>query len=526
MKTYYLYLLFLVFASTIHAQTPGWLFLSGKPHSNLPVNYFDAFATAKKQRLKIIVGDYSDLPVAESYQTMVTAIADTVWGTSRWLNAIAVSATPDQWTALAALPFVKEVWQQDGAFLPAGEEDWPALWPSDSLLLAYQTDRLGGKTWQAAGFSGQGVRVGIVDGGFPGVDRHPAFAHLRDSNRIIATYDFLRNDTAVYQYNRHGTAVLSCIAGRYGDSMLIGLAPDVSVVLARTERGISENIQEELAWINAVEWMDKYGVSLVNSSLGYTSSRYFEEDMDGRTSPIVRAANKAVEKGILIINAAGNEGLDPWYTLGTPADGDSVLAVGATDPYTDFATSFTSVGPAADGRLKPNVSAPGIVVAATPNDMSEVGGTSFSAPLVTGFAACLLQAKPDLGPLALLRAIEQAGHLYPYFDYHHGYGIPIADKALGNFMPDTQAFNFQLSGDYINIKVGQAYIPPRDTADQLLSPAKNLYYHIEKPDGGLLLYKVIAVEEEEPVFIDRSALKSGFILRVHFEGLTKTYTIP
>lgn len=527
MKTLLLCGLILAFSGSGWAQMQGWIFLIDKDGSFMEADYFDAFAVERKQQLNLPVGDYFDLPVSSAYVRSLAQSVDTIYGTSRWLNAVAVSARPAQWTQLMELPMVEGIWPfVQSVHLAEGDADWPSLWPIDSMLLEYQTRRLGRDQWQSEGFTGKGVRVGVVDGGFTGVDTHPAFRHMRDSNRIIAAYDFLQQDSSVYGHHRHGTAVLSCIAGRYGDSMLVGLAPDVSVVLARTERGISETIEEELAWISAIEWMDKFGVSIVNSSLGYTDRRYFEEDMDGRTSPIVRAANLAVKKGILIINAAGNEGDVRWGTIGTPADGDSVLSVGATDPYTDHATRFSSPGPTADGRLKPNVSAPGIVVAATPRDFSQTGGTSFSAPLVTGFAACMLQHRPALTPMQLLQAIEQSGHLFPFYDYHHGYGIPQASKVLGRFQVDSQSFVIQSSGNYINIVIAQAYIPERDDADNLLSTPKNIYYHIENAHGNIRKYQVVAAEEEEPFFIEQDDLQSGDVLRVHFEGLTKTYTKP
>lgn len=528
MKILLLSSFFLFFGAGIHAQFDGWVFFADKPGVVFKEGYFDAYAIARKQRLGIPIGTFSDLPVSRAYLAALQEKSDSIFGTSRWLNAAAISATAEQWDQIAALPFVTHIvrYTSEMHLTAEVETEWPELWPMDSLLLEYQTRRLGRDAWRSAGVSGKGVRVGIVDGGFPGVDTHPAFKHMRDNNRILGTYDFLKKDTMVYKHNRHGTAVLSCIAGRYGDSMCVGLAPDVSVVLARTERGITETIAEELAWINAIEWMDQFGVSIVNSSLGYTDRRYFEEDMDGRTSPIVKAANKAVEKGILIINAAGNEGNVAWGTVGTPADGDSVLSVGATDPYTDYATGFSSPGPTADGRLKPNVSAPGIVLAATPRDYGRTSGTSFSAPLVAGFAACVLQHQPDLGPLALMKAVEASGHLYPYFDYHHGYGVPHADKVLGNAIVDSQSFTIKPSGDYINIVVHPKYLPEKDDDDHLLTAPKLIFYHIESTDGRIRTYKVIAAEEEEAYFIEQEDVRPGETVRIHFEGLTKTYTKP
>jgi len=242
------------------------------------------------------------------------------------------------------------------------------------------------------------------------------------------------------------------------------------ILLARTEWTTKEDKQEEYFWLAAAEWADKNGANIISSSLGYGNDWYTVKDMDGKKSVVAFAATVAAQKGILVVNSAGNEYEDnKWRTIITPSDADSVLCVGGTDPYTDRHISFSSIGPSADYRTKPNISAPGHVVAANPNGtISHTFGTSFSCPLVSGFAACAWQSNRSLTNMQLFAEIEKSGHLYPYFDYMHGHGIPQASyftttkkTILPNFhlidsLKDNQTITFQVT-DSVLIKKYLAY---------------------------------------------------------------------
>ena len=232
------------------------------------------------------------------------------------------------------------------------------------------------------------------------------------------THDFLKNQESVYHGGSHGGEVLSCLAGRLPDGTCLGLAPGAAFLLARTEQMFRERYAEEEAWLAAAEWADRNGADIINSSLGYTTGRYFPEQMNGRTSLVARAAELAVRKGILVVNAAGNDGDDDeWRTVGTPADGDSVLAAGGLDPDTYLHSDFSSYGPAAGRRLKPNLAAFGTVLAAGPGGYERIEGTSFSSPLLAGFAACAWQHERGLTVMQLFARLQLAGDLYPYYDY-------------------------------------------------------------------------------------------------------------
>ncbi len=148
--------------------------------------------------------------------------------------------------------------------------------------------------------------------------------------------------------------------------------------------------------------------------------------MNGKKSLVARAANMAASKGMLVVNAAGNDGETKWKHLGTPADADSVLSVGGISPESDYHFSFSSYGPTADKRLKPNVCAYGAVMESGKKGLTTTYGTSFASPLVAGFAACAWQTNRRLNNMELFKEIEKSADLYPYFDYAHGYGVPQA----------------------------------------------------------------------------------------------------
>lgn len=280
--------------------------------------------------------------------------------------------------------------------------------------------------YEKKNLTGSGITIAVFDAGFPGVDTHPAFAKLRQRNGIKATRNFLNGGSDVYKKNWHGQAVLSCIAGETESGEKLGLAPEATILLALTEWSVREPFREEIHWQMASEWAIEQGADIISSSLGYGEKRYRLEELNGYVSLVGRAASQAAARGVLVVNSAGNEGDTPWKTLVTPADNDSVLCVGGYNPNSLFAISFTSRGPSRGKHVKPNVVAPGEVMAAKGKGYSKVSGTSFSCPLVAGIAACFLQEYPELKgkPLKAIQKIEAMSDLYPYFDYAHGYGIP------------------------------------------------------------------------------------------------------
>ncbi len=500
------------------------------------------------------------------FVAQVRAVADSVTLVSRWFNAVACRATAAQAAQLGRLPGVAQVtaWPE-AAMLPAGlEAAARPLTAADRSLARRQTASLGGAAFRRARLSGKGLRIAIFDVGFNGADVHPAFAHLRRRGGIVATYDFLRRSPHVYQGGNHGTEVLSCVAGQLPDSTYLGLAPGAEFLLARTEQMHREKYAEEEAWLAAAEWADRNGADIINSSLGYTDRRYFPEQMNGRTSLVARAAELAVRKGMLVVNAAGNDGADPrWRTVGTPADGDSVLAVGGLDPDTYLHIDFSSYGPAPGKRLKPNVAAFGSAVVALPGGYTRTEGTSFASPLVAGFAACAWQQQRSLTAMELFRQLQQSGRLYPYFDYAHGYGLPQARAFLGPAPAVAPTFDFvrQDSTVRVIIRAAATYVPARTLpllADsvQAVTPAEArpvgpvgqeqaaetplarpdevvvpepphyLYWQVLDAVGRPLRYEVLEVTQRAILQVPLPELEEGKSVRVHYQGYTATYPTP
>ncbi|GAA4041736.1 hypothetical protein GCM10022409_29690 [Hymenobacter glaciei] len=563
-----------------------------------PARYFSPEARARRRRQHLPAFEATDLPVRTDYVAAIIAQVDTVTLVSRWFNAVSCRATPAQVAAVRCLPGVASVqrWPMRDAQIAAAtseqettsiafkvrtaeaDGDKETISANDYLLARRQVAHLDGATLRTAGLQGQGLRIAVFDVGFRGLPEHPAFAELVNSKRIVATHDFLRNQDNVFVGGSHGTEVMGCLAGRLppnpggAPGPALGLAPAAEYLLARTEQLHRERYAEEEAWLAAVEWADRLGADIINSSLAYTEQRYFPEQMDGRRSLIARAANLAARKGLLVVSAAGNDGDDDWVRIGTPADADSALAIGGLDPETGLHVDFSSYGPTADRRRKPNLVAFGVVLTTTPGGHYErLEGTSFAAPLVAGLAAALWQRQRQFTAMQLFALLEQAGELYPYFDYAHGYGRPrLARTTTGTASFTTATFDFVPHDTLVAViirpeaartpaidlplladdpapspvpaaitpakpanatnsapPVGQEKPLPAD-APPLVLPEPNypayLYWNLADRRGVLRRYETRAVTQRLVVQVPRRLLRNGDVLRVHFKGYTATYS--
>ncbi len=517
-----LLLLTAVIAGQAKAQGKYWVFFTDKEGVEFnPYEYFDEKAIERRIKHNLELYDITDYPVKDDYLQGVDRLADSSSHHSRWFNAVAVYAQPGQLAAIKALPYVKKVSAFPTVSMQLAEvsdKDYDTtLGFQESLMLENQTMELGRNVFKRHNMDGSGVRVAVFDAGFPWVDELPVFEHIRKDNRILKTWDFTSNKEDVYKANKHGTMVLSAIAGITGNTPM-GLATGAEFILARTEV-FTEPFSEEENWLAAAEWADKNGADIINSSLGYTFHRYFPEEMDGEHSLVADAANMAASKGILVVNAAGNSGSEArWHVIGTPADADSVLSVGGVEPNTGYHISFSSYGPTADMRLKPNVSAFGQVIAAEKDGLANAFGTSFASPLVAGFAACALQANPELKAMELFREIEKAGHLYPYFDYAHGYGLPQAAYLFDEEKSAGETFQFVEENGNVTINLDKEVFENQDYMTRFV-----LYYNIQKPSGVLDRFYVISVNQTDVLELDKSEIPDGYKLNVHYVGYTATY---
>ncbi len=509
------------FGTGLFAQGRYWVYLADKEGVKFnPYQYFDKKAIERRIKNGISLFDTTDFPLRQDYVSNIEQITGSINCELRWFNALSITANKDQIDKIRQLQYVKEVSEiEPGQFVTTGIFD-TILQTEDLDLLDKQITRLQGELFGQYSFTGSGIRIAVFDAGFPSVDTNPAFAHLQKNGRIIATWDFARKKPFVYAYNPHGTMVLSCITGIIKGKK-IGLATDAEFLLARTEIE-RENYAEEEYWLEAVEWADKNGADIINSSLGYTHERYYTFEMDGHTSLVSKAANMAARKGILVINAMGNDGNRDWKIMATPADADSVLSVGAISPYTDFHANFSSFGPTANFKMKPNVVAFGQLIVASTDKLEKVKGTSFAAPLITGFAACAWQIMPYLTNMQLFENIQESGHLFPYYDYAHGFGVPQASFFInnGNVLKMESTFEFLHEKDSIFIKVDKKYIDK-----QFFQKSNYLYYHIENNKNYLDEYWLVDVFNEKAAAIALKDYPNGVVLQAHYKGFTNSYRI-
>jgi serine protease AprX len=519
---------FLLFSGFINAQEKFWISFRDKANVCFdPYSYFDERTIQQRLSNHIALNDSTDFPVNPGYLATITEIVESVSKNSRWLNGVAVIATAEQINIISSLPFVKSIEPMTEKFSAAFLENAKpfSLTKKDKALLHFQTQRMQIDSFRVHHIDGTGIRIAIFDVGFPGVDKHPAFAHLREGHKIIETYNFVNKNENVYKGHWHGTATLSCVAGIY-DSENIGMATGAEFLLAKTEKLLCESYSEEENWLAAAEWADKHGANIISCSLGYTNKRYFNTEMNGHKSLVARAATLAASKGILVVNAAGNEGSDSWRTVATPADADSVLSVGGTDPYTDLHIFFSSFGPTSDGRLKPNVSALGEAIVATSNNVAREMGTSFAAPFVAGFAACAWQSHRQLTNMELFNEIEQSGNLYPYFDYAHGFGIPQASWFVSPKVEKEPTFDFVIINNDIKVILREKYSYPQEEVGFGYNVQRNFYYKIEDKDGAIKRYTVLLADRKEMLHVFAEDFQTGDVLTVHFEGYTSNLDFP
>ncbi|MFN8862709.1 MAG: S8 family serine peptidase [Flavobacteriales bacterium] len=419
---------------------------SGTPYSlSEPLEFLSQDCIDRRVRQGIGL-DSRDLPVNPSYVNGVTAVGNVeLHHRSKWFNAITVRIidTLLETTTLEsiqALPFVSEIKSVSRSRSPLHMDKFEVQADERSLLgeeseAAYgpsfrQISMINGHLLHEMGYTGAGRRIAVFDAGWVRTDILPAFSHLYESGRIAGTRDFVTPDAdSVYFKSAHGTYVLSHMAGIIPDSLL-GTAPDATYYLFRTEDVNGEYLIEEDNWVAAAEYADSLGIEIINSSLGY--SRFDDpvmdheyEDMDGETTRSSIAADIASEKGILVINSAGNSGAGTWRYITAPSDGDLVMSVGAVDADS-LRAFFSSYGPSSDGDVKPNVMAMGrqTVFADLDSTIRTGNGTSFSAPIITGLAACLWQAFPYRTAREIFHAIQQSAHLCSNPNDSLGHGLP------------------------------------------------------------------------------------------------------
>ncbi len=423
-----------------------------------------------------LVDEY-DVPVEDKYTRSVQSYAIRIRHRSRWLNAVSAEAYGYALVKIAGLDFVKKIDRVRSFHFR--ESDLTSLSHVQSIqkpstivephAFNYgpsfnQVNQINVPALHDLGYSGDGVLICMLDTGFKNFT-HQALDHLD----IQATWDFVNDDPNVFDeegqmgYGDHGTQTLGTIGG-YHPGQLIGPAYGASYILGKTENTEWERHIEEDHWVAAAEWADELGADIISSSLGYRydftngEEGYTSEDMDGETAIVTQGANIAASRGILVVNSAGNEGpaLPGENTIIAPADSPHVLAAGAVHSN-GIRVEFSSMGPTADGRFKPDVMAQGYdvytVEVGGQSIYDSVAGTSFSCPLTAGVAALVLEINPTWTNRDILDAIKSTADNSADPNNEYGWGIVDAYGAafyrVKNFYPPRSFSVQRIPNDYI-----------------------------------------------------------------------------
>lgn len=394
---------------------------------------------------------------------------------SRALRAVSADLTPEQYDRLLRDPAVRRI---DGRAsylrtgdLPVGGEvggtdatpqterrptrllpDPRTLTPAQYGNSWSQNEQIGVNRLHERGYAGDGVLVCLLDAGSNNL--HPSLLQ----SDLVAMRDFVGDDDNVRYTpgdpddeagsDSHGTYTWTTLGG-FSSGNLVGPAYRASFVVGRTEYTASETRVEEDDYVAGIEWADSLGADVVSTSLGYLNFDngfvYSPQDLDGRTAVTTRAAAWAVRRGIVVVTAAGNEGPGD-RTLITPADAESVIAVGAVSFLGNIA-SFSSRGPTADGRIKPDICARGVSTycGTRTGGYAGVNGTSLSTPLIGGLAALLRQAHPEWSAFEIGERLRAAADRASSPDNTYGHGIPdgfrAADLPGGSLVVDATAWH-------------------------------------------------------------------------------------
>lgn len=464
MNKIYLFLLLTFAALSSDAQSRYVVKFTDKKNSPYKISQPSAYLSTKSIQRRFrqnITIDSTDLPVNPFYIDSLTKITGVrLINSSKWLNQVLIEV--DDNNALDIInqyPFVKNSGKVTYTSRKRDEINTRPL-PKranikNSVLetagIASDTIDYGNNSAQVRihegeylhklGYRGQGMIIAMLDGGYNQYKTNPAFDSLRMNNHVVDEYDFVLNEVSVNEDNAHGAICLSLMAANR-PGVMVGTAPGADYILYRTEDVATEKPVEEQYWVAGLERADSLGVDVLSSSLGYVDFddaqyNHTYAQRNGNTAMITIAADMAAKKGIIVMNAAGNSGNagnDTKYIM-CPADGDSVVAVGAVNS-SGLIGSFSSWGPNGAGKTKPNIVSvgAGAVYATTSGNTATTNGTSLATPNIAGLIACLWQAFPDFTNMEIIDAVQKSADRYNNPDDRYGHGIPNFRIAYGSLM--------------------------------------------------------------------------------------------
>ncbi len=520
-KWFVVFFFFYVCATLAQENFLFWIQFKHKNQRNFsldrPEEFLSQQSVLRREKYNISI-DSTDLPINEIYIDSVVQLSNgKVKCSSKWLNGITLELNDtSDFYKIRNLNFVTNI-----ELTKVGSFQQKILTEPSKLKADISPDEQMAIDQKAIhnlpflhdlGFDGKGMKIAVIDAGFYRADTLAAF----DSLRLLGTRDFVSPTSNIFKQHSHGMHVLSIMAANLPGKM-VGSAPKASYLLLRTEDATQEYKAEIDFWVSAIEYADSIGVDLVNSSLGYYSfdhdfMNFAYADLDGKTARASIAATMAARKGILVVNSAGNEGINPWHYICVPSDADSIITVGGTDSELNH-FEYSSYGPTYDGRTKPTLSAIASSTAYidTEGNVSGGNGTSFSAPIVCGIAACLWQAFSELNNMEIIDLLTKNSSQSNNPDNKLGYGIPDVKKS----------FYSQTPTDVAQIDNKKVWIAPIPFSNELkINIPLGEIYEMEIVDlNGLTLYKKHITSTET---IQTAHFMKGFYL-ISLKGKNKNY---
>lgn len=465
--------LFTAFFSETIGQQPSRFLVKFKNKANNPYTlsnpsaFLSARSISRRTRYSIPY-DSTDLPVTPRYIDSIASIPTVqILNPSKWLNQVSIKitdTTPANITyvqnRINSMPFVLSyaaISMRTGVdknALPADpaaermqriEADYYNYGSAANQIKIHNGDFL-----HNIGLRGNNMVIGMLDGGYKNYLTVNSLDSARTNGQILGVYDFVINDSSVNEDHHHGMECFSIIAANL-PGQFVGSAPKSFFYLFRTEDVATETPIEEHNWVCGAERVDSAGGDVISSSIGYNTfdspfvSHSYSELNGDITMPAI-GADLAAKKGILVVNAAGNYGSSAWGKIVTPADADSALVVGAVSS-TGVPGSFTSRGPTADGRIKPDVASIGVgTTLQLPNNTIGPGnGTSFACPNMAGLATCLWQGFPEVNNMKIIDVLKKAGSRANNPNDTIGYGIPDMKKAVLMLLHDLYSATANIS---------------------------------------------------------------------------------
>ncbi len=463
--------IFILFRPTIsQAQSKYWIEFTDKgilPSEFVPGNpIFDATHASLSlpclfRRARALEEDelstitIEDAPICSTYLAALYPMGIKVLRQSKWTNAVSASLTNEQVKSVVSLPFVRRLSPVGYAHLASaqpmsvmhkmdpeifhsephmGIESMDSGCGYDPIIYAYGDTDIGStnrinmyriNVWplHAMGLDASGILLGHLDVGCD------LSVSSLDNTNVLFQYDYVFHDSSVANpQDQHGTETLSTAMGYLPDT-LIGPAYKASVMIAHTENTDYEHNIEEDNYAEALEDFEARGVQITTSSLGYFTfdsgqHSYTYADMNGQTAICTQSVERAAKLGVLVVTAMGNGGGDTAYPyVWAPGDADSILACGALD-VDDTIAGFSSRGPTFDGRIKPDICAPGVAVWAQGplGDFGSLDGTSFATPLTSGSCCLIQQAHPEATAQQIRHAVMVTGNNAADPDTAYGWG--------------------------------------------------------------------------------------------------------